>query len=54
MAAVHSRHLSLMQTICNYVRSQVALGHYNSASEVVRDALQIHVVKESRSFSRDY
>ncbi|WP_156359569.1 MULTISPECIES: ribbon-helix-helix domain-containing protein [Sphingomonas] len=47
MAALHSLHVSLTKTICDYVRSQVALGHYESASEVVRDALQIHAASKN-------
>ena len=53
MAALHSVHVSLTKTICDYVRSQVALGHYESASEVVRDALQIHAASKNVDLSAE-
>jgi putative addiction module CopG family antidote len=53
MAALHSLHVSLTKAICDYVRSQVALGHYDSASEVVRDALQIHAAKKNVDLSAE-
>ncbi|WP_156362274.1 type II toxin-antitoxin system ParD family antitoxin [Sphingomonas sp. Leaf208] len=46
MGAILFLHVSLTHTIWDYVRSQVALGHYNSASEVIRDTLQIHAAKK--------
>ena len=53
MAALHSLHVSLTKTICDYVRSQVALGHYDSARDVVRDALQIHAASKNVDLSAE-
>ena len=40
-------HISLTDVLDNYVKNQVATGHYNNASEVIRDALRLKIEQDA-------
>ena len=40
-------HISLTDVLDNYVKNQVATGHYNNASEVIRDALRLKIEQDT-------
>lgn len=40
MPAKHTLHVALTEPLVRYVRDQVAAGHHQTASDVVRTALQ--------------
>ena len=40
-------HVSLTEVLDKYVKEQVAMGHYNNASEVIRDALRLKIEQDA-------
>ncbi|MFE1603287.1 ribbon-helix-helix domain-containing protein [Methylobacterium sp. ID0610] len=47
MAAKHSRHIALTAPLADFVDEQVAKGEYASASEMVRAALRLLIIRVS-------
>ena len=46
MPAQHTLHVALTKHLVSYVTNQVALGHYASASEVVRAGLRLLIERD--------
>ena len=46
MAARHTLHVALTEPLVRHVRDQVAAGRYRTASEVLREALQLLVARD--------
>ncbi len=46
MAAKHTLHVALTEPLVRHVRDQVAAGRYRTASEVLREALQLLMARD--------
>lgn len=53
MPARHTLHVALTEPLVRHVRSQVAAGRYENASEAVRRALQLLIEQETVTAERD-